>query len=100
MAVLTILTIDDFERLPDELAQNHELVEGELVDVSGNVGDHVALQITLIEVIGPYVRQKRLGRILAEQEFQFGENANGPDVSFLVSEKVKLEFDIAAVKRA
>ncbi|HEV3331975.1 MAG TPA: hypothetical protein VG096_13380 [Bryobacteraceae bacterium] len=35
MASVTGLTIDDFERLPQEQAKNHELVDGELVDVSG-----------------------------------------------------------------
>jgi hypothetical protein len=38
MANLVGLTIEDFERLPHVLARNHELVDGELVDVSGNTG--------------------------------------------------------------
>jgi len=36
MASFTRLTIDDFERLPQEQVKNQELVDGELVDVSGN----------------------------------------------------------------
>jgi hypothetical protein len=40
MAAGTGLKIDDFERLPDYLARNHELVDGALVDVSGNIGQH------------------------------------------------------------
>ena len=40
MATSTLLTIDDFERLPAEMAENHELVDGELVDVSGNNPEH------------------------------------------------------------
>src|SRR5437899_4069630 len=35
MASRTLLTIDDFERLPDDVAKNKELVDGELVDVPG-----------------------------------------------------------------
>lgn len=35
MASVTGLTIEDFEKLPDALALNHELVDGELVDVLG-----------------------------------------------------------------
>ena len=31
MATSTLLTIEDFELLPAEAAENHELVEGELV---------------------------------------------------------------------
>jgi hypothetical protein len=38
MAIISGLTIDDFEKLPDALALNHELVDGELVDVSRNTG--------------------------------------------------------------
>ena len=37
MASVTGITIDDFEKLPDALALNHELVDGELVEVSGNI---------------------------------------------------------------
>ena len=36
MQLVSPLTIDDFEQLPDELVLNHELVDGKLVDVSGN----------------------------------------------------------------
>jgi hypothetical protein len=36
MASITRPTIDDFERIPDGTAKNHELVAGELVDGSGN----------------------------------------------------------------
>jgi hypothetical protein len=36
MASITGPTIDDFERIPDETPKNQELVDGELVDVSGN----------------------------------------------------------------
>jgi Uma2 family endonuclease len=32
----TRLTIDDFERLPIEQAENHELVDGELIPMSGS----------------------------------------------------------------
>jgi len=44
MATSTLLTIDDFERLPGEVAENHELVEGALVDVSGNTPRHNKLR--------------------------------------------------------
>lgn len=90
MALLTGLTIDDFEQLPDAVAKNHELVKGELIDVSGNVFDHNSFRDLLVEILRPYVRQRKLGRIVAEQEFEFGDEAYGPDVSFFGPEKVKL----------
>jgi hypothetical protein len=44
MPLASPLTIEDFERLPDALALNHELVDGELVDVSGNTPIHNRLR--------------------------------------------------------
>jgi len=88
----TGLTIEDFEQLPDALAHNKELVDGELVDVSGNIGDHNSLRDAGIELLRPYVRMHRLGRAVSEQEFAFGENAHGPDISFLGPSKAQM-FD-------
>jgi len=90
VAATTRFTIEDFERLPAELAHNHELVDGELVDVSGNMPAHNFLRDLLVEVLGPHVRERRLGKIISEQEFKFGENAHGPDVSLIGSVKVPL----------
>src|SRR5438093_8840313 len=91
MALLTGLTIEEFEQLPDALARNHELVKGELVDVSGNVFNHNGLRDVLVQVLRPYVREHKLGHVVSEQEFEFEEEvAHGPDVSFFGPEKAKL----------
>ena len=83
MAIAADLTIDDFERLPDALALNHELVDGELVDVSGNTHQHNRLRDLLVRLLGTFVEEAHLGEVVAEQEFEFGSNAHGPDVSFI-----------------
>jgi len=90
MASITSLTIEDFEKLPDEQVRNHELVDGELVDVSGNTPNHNSIRDALIEVLRPFVRQHRLGKVIAEQEFDFDGNAHGPDVAFFGPEKLPL----------
>ena len=90
MAIVSGLTIDDFEKLPDALALNHELVDGELVDVSGNTAGHNRLRDLLISLLLPFVEQRKLGLVMAEQEYQFGDNAHGPDITFLTSEKARL----------
>ena len=90
MPLVSPLTIDDFEKLPDELAVNHELVDGELVDVSGNVGNHNALRDLLILLLLSYVNEHKLGRVLSEQEYKFDNNAHGPDVTFFRPEKKPL----------
>ena len=87
MAIAAGLTIEDFEKLPDALALNHELVDGALVDVSGNTLKHNALRDTLVALLKPLVLEARLGAIISEQEFDFGGNAHGPDVSFIAQDR-------------
>jgi Uma2 family endonuclease len=81
------LTIEDFEQLPSEMAEGHELVDGELVDVSGNTPNHNSIRDLLTEVLRPFVRERCLGTVFAEQEYDFNGNAHGPDISFFGPEK-------------
>jgi len=90
MATALGLTIEDFEKLPDALAHNHELVDGELIDVSGNVLEHNCLRELLVLLLLPFVEQHKLGKILSEHEYDFDGNAHGPDVSFVGSPKLHL----------
>ncbi|MDQ6700458.1 MAG: Uma2 family endonuclease [Acidobacteriota bacterium] len=90
MATITGLTIEDFEKLPDELADNHELVDGELIDASGNVGEHNGLRDLLVEILRPLVKQHQIGKVISEQEYNFDGNAHGPDVSFFGTAKLPL----------
>jgi Uma2 family endonuclease len=86
----TRLTIEDFEQLPAEMAEGHELVDGELVDVSGNIGDHNSIRDWAIVLLVPFVRERQLGRVISEQEYEFDGNAHGPDVSFFGPQKLPL----------
>lgn len=90
MALVSPLTIDDFEKLPDALALNHELVDGELIDVSGNTPSHNRLRDYLNRLLGDYVKKNGLGEVISEQEYDFGGNAHGPDVSFYGPAKMAL----------
>src|SRR5713101_5269640 len=89
MATATGITIEEFERLPHALAHNHELVDGELVDVSGNTMYHNRLRDLLVRLLSPVV-EPALGMIISEQEFDFDGNAHGPDVSFIGAPKLHL----------
>jgi Uma2 family endonuclease len=90
MATAIGLTIEEFEQLPDALTHNHELVNGELVDVSGNTLNHNSLRDALVVLLSPYVREHKLGRLVSEQEYDFDGNAHGPDVSFFGPAKAEL----------
>lgn len=87
MARLDGLTIDDFERLPEVLARNHELIDGELVEVSGNKPQHNLFRDFLMELLCPHVRKQKLGIVISEQEFDFDGNVHGPDISFIAEAK-------------
>ncbi len=99
MPLASPLTIEDFERLPDALALNHELVDGELVDVSGNTPIHNRLRDHLISLLCDYVKKNGLGEIISEQEFDFGGDAYGPDVSFFGKDKIALVDERRRVQR-
>jgi Uma2 family endonuclease len=89
-ATTSLLTLEDFERLPAEMAENRELVDGELVDVSGNTPVHNFLRDYLIATLRPFVADHGLGRVISEQDFDFEGNAHGPDVSFFSPAKALL----------
>lgn len=90
MATATGLTIDDFERLPEVLARNHELDDGELVDAPGNTPQHNLFRGLLESLLRSHVEQHQLGIVLAEQEYDFGGNAHAPDISFISEPKRSL----------
>lgn len=90
MAATTSLTIDDFERLQSEEAENCELVDGELVPMSSGTFEHNSTRDLILVRAHPFVFERRLGIIVAEQEYQFGDNAHAPDVSFFGSAKLPL----------
>jgi Uma2 family endonuclease len=92
-------TIDAFERLPSELAQNHELVDGKLVDASGNTLGHNRLRDYVTSLLREYVKKNGLGEVVSRQEFDFGANAQGPDVTFAVAEKIAGADDRRRVRR-
>src|ERR1700692_4627371 len=90
MAVAEKLTIEDFEKLPPALAYYHELDDGQLVDVSGNTPAHIELRDYLAALMLLYVREQRLGLVMAEMEYRFGDNAHGPDISFIGPDKMAI----------
>ena len=90
MATTTGLTIDDFERLPSDAVQHRELVDGELIDVSGNTPFHNIIRDCLMWHLMAWARAQAAGMVIAEQEYDFLGNAHGPDVSFFGPEKQAL----------
>jgi len=94
VAATTSLTIDDFERLPADAVQQRELVDGELIDVSGNTPLHNIVRDRLLSRLMAWAEAQAAGEVISEQEYDFLGNAHGPDVSFFGPEKqVLLDLD-------
>ena len=92
MAVANRLTIEDYEALPAALARGHELVKGELVEVSGNIGEHNQLRGLIQRVLAEYLEDHKLGGlVISEQGYRFDEETTrAPDVSYFSEAKKHL----------
>jgi Uma2 family endonuclease len=90
MAATIGLTIEDFERLPADAVKHRELVDGELIDVSGNTPRHNLLRDFLLTLLRNWIAQGHPGIAISEQEYDFFGNAHGPDVTYLSSAKEML----------
>ena len=51
--------------------------------MSGNTEYHNSLRDLLVLILASHVRERKLGKIISEQEFDFDGNAHGPDVSLI-----------------
>lgn len=86
MATKTLLTVEQFLRLPELMDVRHELVEGELVTVSPTAPIHNLVRGKLERLLGTFLEGKGLGVVLAEQAFHlFGNTVRIPDIAFVGS---------------
>ncbi|MBC7925493.1 MAG: Uma2 family endonuclease [Bryobacteraceae bacterium] len=81
------LTVEDYERLPQDQVHNQELIDGELVEVSGNTAAHIRVSYDLSLRLGNFIRAGNLGEVAVEMEFDFGGNVYAPDISFFTPAK-------------
>jgi Uma2 family endonuclease len=86
MATKTLLTVEEFLRLPEPLDCSYELVEGELITVSPRMFLHNQLRDNLLVLLITFVEAHRLGTVVSEQPFHlFGNTVRVPDVAFVRS---------------
>ena len=78
MATTTRLTIEDFEKLPAEAVKHRELVDGELIDVSGNTGEHNAFRDLMISLLLPFATQAKLDGFYQSRNTIFAETPTVP----------------------
>jgi Uma2 family endonuclease len=89
MATRTLLTIEQFDQLPEREDVIYELDEGELITMARPRARHNLVRESAARHIGNFVEDRHLGRVLAETEFALSEDTvRIPDVAFLTSEQM------------
>src|SRR5438093_4704945 len=84
MATKTLLTLEEFLRLPEPPDATYELIEGELVTVSPAMFRHNWVRDTVLVLLRTFVQAHKLGKVVAEQSFHlFGDTVRVPDVAFV-----------------
>jgi Uma2 family endonuclease len=89
MASKTLLTLEQFEQLPDD-GMRHELDEGELVSMPPTAIDHGEIQLEVGSLLKKFVRSRKLGIVLVETGFRLSRGTvRAPDVSFIRAERMR-----------
>lgn len=84
-----LYSVEEFFLLPED-DNRYELVEGELVKMSGPNYLHGKITIRLINSIGEYLKRNPIGEILTNMCFVLSsQNAPIPDVAFVQTERLK-----------
>ena len=88
MASKTLLTLEQFERLPDD-GMRHELDEGELISMPPPLGEHGIIQNGTAYLLTDLVKPRSLGIVFTETGFRLTPGTvRAPDVSFIRAERV------------
>ncbi len=83
MGTTTLLSFEEFERLPDSPGK-HELLDGELIEMPPAKARHSKIQHRIHGDLSPYVLERGLGDVYIEAGFKLGERHwVQPDVSLV-----------------
>ncbi len=89
MATKTLLTVEQFEQLPDD-GTRHELDEGELVTMPSPFGEHGQIQLAVGSIVRTFVLSRSLGLVFVESGFRLSrDTVRAPDVSFICAERAR-----------
>ena len=86
-----LLTLEEYERMPDEDGYSLELAAGRLVREPRPGARHGVIVGDLFRVLDSFVRKRGLGRVLIEAGFLLAEDpptVRGPDVAFISVERL------------
>ena len=85
------LTLDEYERLPEEDGYRQELTAGRLVREPRPGARHGVIVGNLFRELDSFVRERDLGRVVIETGFLLAEvppTVRGPDIAFISAERL------------
>ncbi len=88
------LTVEEFERLPEESMYRMELVQGRLIREPRPGAAHGCLTAELVARLHAHVRERRLGRVATETGFLLTDDpptVRGPDVAYVAAERISAQ---------
>ncbi|PYU97538.1 MAG: hypothetical protein DMG26_21115 [Acidobacteria bacterium] len=90
MSTRTLLSIEQFERLPKPDVGSYELDQGELIYVSPNDLRHNRVRDKLYMPLREFVFRQGLGEATAETLFEFAPGTvRAPDVAFMAADQIR-----------
>jgi Uma2 family endonuclease len=97
MGTKTLLTVADYAALDEPEGVRYELSEGELLMTPSPSFFHNDLRDELNSRLRAFVRQRKLGKVIAEIDFKLGgETVRRPDVAFISAQRLR-GIDLNAV---
>ncbi len=90
MASKTLLTVDQFEQLPDD-GMRHELDEGELISMPPAFARHGKIQGEIYYLLRAFAGPRSLGTVFVETGFRLSrDTVRAPDVSFIRAARLRV----------
>ncbi len=90
MATKTLLTIEQFDQLPEREGILYELNEGEVVTITEPMPRHNLVRDNIAWLAGNFVEEHKLGKVFLETGYQLtAETVRIPDVSFVPADRMR-----------
>ena len=94
MATKTLLTIEQFDQLPNIEGVLYELNEGEVVTMTSPMPRHNLVRDNIAAALRDFAHPRHLGTVFVETDYQLSpETVRIPDVSFVPADRMR-EIDL------
>src|SRR6266581_225225 len=90
MGTKTLLTIEQFDQLPEEEGVRYELDEGELIVMPTARPRHSLVRDNIADPLRRFVRERGLGEVFRETDVQLSPHTvRIPDAAFVTADRIE-----------